>query len=141
MTTSINNPPPVGWHGATVRVERHGDCLWNIAKRQVLQQHPKLSGNALTTATARELSAIEKVNPQIKNDDLIYVGDIIAIPGHPSAQPQGNTQPPNIQGSTAGKLAATQTAADKKNQPQVKQLVASYAGKYIPHALQRLLRL
>jgi hypothetical protein len=76
---SLNNPDPQNWTNITYQV-KSGDCLWTLAQNVVLEEHKGLSGADLEAATAKELALIEKANPQIGNDDLIYPGDKIAVP-------------------------------------------------------------
>lgn len=66
---------------------KKGDCLWRIAK------------NNGTT-----VSALMKLNPQIKNADLIYVGDTINIPGSQQAENGNGGMLRIIGNNTATKL-------------------------------------
>ncbi len=87
----VGNPNPVGYNSSNdpnYYTVKDGDCLWDIAMREVLRENPSLHGDDLTKATAQELQLIEQANPKIgekggRGFDLIWAGDKIDIPNAP----------------------------------------------------------
>jgi hypothetical protein len=94
----VGNPTPVGYNNNSKDPNHYndpnyytvkdGDCLWDIAMREVMRENPSLQGDDLTKATAQELQLIEQANPKIgekggRGFDLIWAGDKIDIPNRP----------------------------------------------------------
>lgn len=108
-TTPVTPPPPPPSSGTTYTVQK-GDTLRKIADRHGVT-----------------VSDILAVNPQIKNANLIYVGQVINLP---AAATYHTVQPGDTMRKIAARYGTTLDALIKLN-PQIKDINLIYVGQVI----------